>query len=73
MKFVQRKRQGEICPRGYGLCWFDSSRREAVVAPLGVNLLMAFSRFLHSWVAFEMSRAMDRAVRKWRSERDAKV
>lgn len=49
MKILRRLNFCDECPRWWGFCWDDQSRRDSVIAPMPLNLLIAAAYWL--WLA----------------------
>lgn len=48
---TRRIDQGQILPQWWGFCWFDHSRRDCVIAPIGLNVVLRFARALYLWMS----------------------
>lgn len=56
MKLLKRKPEGEWCPHGWGIAWVNWNRNEATIAPIPLNVLIAWARAL--WFAMQYPRAV---------------
>lgn len=56
MKLLGTIAEGEILPRGYGLCWWDWRTNRATIAPIGLNVLLSAARWGWHWLRFGASR-----------------
>lgn len=75
MKILREVEEGDCFPSPWwGLCWHDYNRRLSVIAPIGVNLLLAFARWSHGWVAYYLPQRLHRMRHEWeRSNNDRKL
>jgi len=43
-------RDGEMIPKGYGVAWVDYVCDRAVYYPIGLNMVISFSRDVYFWI-----------------------
>ena len=48
--------EGYVCPRLWGFCWRDWYGQRTVIAPIGLNVLIAAARWAWLWVEYDAAR-----------------
>lgn len=56
MRLLRELDEGCAVPRGWGFCWHRWDACRNVIAPLGLNVLFAFTRWCWLWTAFDATR-----------------
>lgn len=60
MRIIRRYAMTDRKPWYMGAVYWDLLRFETVAAPIGVNLILAFGRFVWLWMVYTIPRAFQR-------------
>lgn len=65
MKLLRRINEGSMYPSmWWGFCWWDHARHRAVIAPIGLNVLIALARWCWIWTAWRATSYLDSRLPK---------